>query len=92
MGGQHCFYAFGTGFCPFVRAQMSVLTSVGRTHVNPFPLFGALDAYVGTKAVENGTPFIYPSNQTGNRYGAEYRTGIPKSIAARTFWFGGKSY
>jgi len=42
MGGQQRFYAFGTAFCPFVREQMSAVTSVGRTHVNPFPLFGAL--------------------------------------------------
>ena len=91
MAGQQRFYAFSTGFRPFVRVQMSVVTSVGRTHVNPFPLFGALYANVRTKTAENGTPFIYPSNQTGKQYGAGYPGGIQKSLADRTFWFGGNT-
>src|ERR1035441_9315925 len=89
-GLQHS-YAFGTGIRPCVWPQMSVTELKRRTHIYPSPLCGELNAYAATKTAEESTPFTYISNQIGNPFCAEYRSGIPKYLAAHISWFGGKT-
>jgi hypothetical protein len=58
MAGQQSFYAFDTSSYPFGWMKMFLIQSPHVTRIYPFPASGKLNAYVGTKTVENRTPFI----------------------------------
>jgi len=89
--GLQSSYAFGTGIRPSVWIQMFATALKRRTHIYPSPLCGELNAYAASKAAEESTPFTYISNQIGNPFCAEYRSGIPKYLAAHISSFGGKT-